>query len=395
MKDKYSILTTVSMYHALNDGAISVVPLIFLIFKEIYNLNYTQIGLITSTSLFIHLIAQLYIGRISDGKNFRILLSFGILLISFSLFVLTETKDFFTLLIFLILLRISVSFFHPIGVGWISRTFKKERLDWAMGIQSGSADLGVFVALLTTLYLTEIKGWQFPLYIWSLLAVLIVIIGIFITRNIDEKLLTVKKTYKKQKISEKIQDSVLLLKKIKLLIPAFAISGSAWGIIVTYLPLFLDEKTSLSLQFIGFVAAVWIGIGCITSFSYSRIKSHLGRKNVIIMSYFVIGVACLFLSVTVNVFIILLIMVLLGFSVFLTYPALSSFISEVSDESSEGSTFGIVFTLQLGGGTILIFLSGFLSDIYGIWMPFVILGVPSLFFSIILMFYHKKKFAVR
>ena len=395
MKDKYSILTTVSIYHALNDGAISVVPLLFPIFKDIYNLNYTQIGLMTSISLFIHLIVQLYIGRISDGKNFRIMLSFGILLISFSLFILTETKDFFTLLIFLIFLRISVSFFHPIGVGWVSRTFKKERLDWAMGIQSGSADLGVFVALLTTLYLTEIKGWQFPLYIWSFFAVIVVIIGIFITRNIDKNLLTVKKTYKKQKIIEKIQDSVILLKKIKLLIPAFAISGSAWGIIVTYLPLFLDERTSLSLEYIGFVAAVWIGIGCITSFSYSRIKSYLGRKNVIIISYFIIGVACLILSFTVNVYIILLIMVLLGFSVFLTYPALSSFISEVTDESSEGSTFGIVFTLQLGGGTILLFLGGFLSDIYGIWIPFVILGIPSLFFSILLMFYRKNKFAIR
>ena len=395
MKDKYSILTTVSIYHALNDGAISVVPLLFPIFKDIYNLNYTQIGLMTSISLLINLIAQLHIGRISDGKNFRIILSFGILLISVSLFVLIETKDFFTLLIFLIFLRISVSFFHPIGVGWVSRTFKKERLDWAMGIQSGSADLGVFVALLTTLYFTEIKGWQFPLYIWSFSAVLVVIIGIFITRNIDENFLTVKKTYKKQKISEKINDSIFLLKKIKLLIPAFAISGSAWGIIITYLPLFLDEKTNLSLEYIGFVAAVWIGIGCITSFSYSRIKSHLGRKNVIIMSYFIIGVACLFLSFTVNVYIILLIMVLLGFSVFLTYPALSSFISEVTDESSEGSTFGIVFTLQLGGGTILLFLGGFLSDIYGIWIPFVILGVPSLFFSILLMFYRKNKFALR
>jgi len=395
MKDKYSILTTVSIYHALNDGAISVVPLLFPIFKDIYNLNYTQIGLMTSISLFIHLIAQLYIGRISDGKNFRIMLSFGILLISISLFVLIETKDFFTLLIFLIFLRISVSFFHPIGVGWVSRTFKKERLDWAMGIQSGSADLGVFVALLTTLYLTEIKGWQFPLYIWSLTAALVVVIGIFITRNIDKNFLTVKKTYKKQKIIEKIHDSVILLKKIKLLIPAFAISGSAWGIIVTYLPLFLDEKINLSLENIGFVAAVWIGIGCITSFSYSRIKSHLGRKNVIIISYFIIGVACLILSFTVNVYIILLIMILLGFSVFLTYPALSSFISEVTDESSEGSTFGIVFTLQLGGGTILLFLGGFLSDIYGIWIPFVILGIPSLFFSILLMFYRKNKFAIR
>ena len=395
MKDKFSILTTVSIYHALNDGAISVVPLLFPIFKDIYNLNYTQIGLMTSISLFIHLIVQLYIGRISDGKNFRIMLSFGILLISFSLFILTETKDFFTLLIFLIFLRISVSFFHPIGVGWVSRTFKKERLDWAMGIQSGSADLGVFVALLTTLYLTEIKGWQFPLYIWSFFAAIIVIIGIFITRNIDKNLLIVKKTYKKQKIIEKIQDSVILLKKIKLLIPAFAISGSAWGIIITYLPLFLDEKTSLSLEYIGFVAAVWIGIGCITSFSYSKIKSYLGRNNVIIISYFIIGVACLILSFTVNVYIILLIMVLLGFSVFLTYPALSSFISEITDQSSEGSTFGIVFTLQLGGGTILLFLGGFLSDIYGIWIPFVILGIPSLFFSILLMFYRKNKFAIR
>ena len=395
MNDKYKILTTVSIYHALNDGAISVVPLLFPIFKDIYNLNYTQIGFITSISLFIHLIAQLYIGRISDGKNFRTLLSFGILLISISLLILIETKDFITLLIFLIFLRISVSFFHPIGVGWISRTFKKERIDWAMGIQSGSADLGAFIALLTTLYITDIKGWQFPLYIWSFFAALVVIIGIFMTRNLDENFLIVKKTYKKQKISEKIQDGILLLKKIKFLIPAFALSGSAWGIIVTYLPLFLNEKTNLSLQYIGYIAAVWIGIGCIISFLYHRFKTFIGRKNIIIMSYFIIGVSCLFLSITINVFIILLIMFLLGFSVFLTYPALSSFISEVTDETLEGSTFGIVFTLQLGGGTILLFLGGFLSDIYEIWMPFVILGIPSLLYSILLLFNHKKQFALR
>jgi len=395
MKDKYSILSTVSMYHALNDGAISVVPLLFPIFKDIYNLNYTQIGLITSISLFIHLITQLYIGRSSDGKNFRTLLSFGILLISISLFVLVKTEDFFTLLIFLIFLRISVSFFHPIGIGWISRTFKKERLDWAMGIQSGSADLGVFLALVTTLYLTEIKGWQFPLYIWAFAAALVVLIGMFTTRNVDEKFLTVKKTYKKQKISEKIQESLLLLKKIKLLIPSFIISGSAWGVIVTYLPLFLDEKTNLPLEYIGFIAAIWVGIGCIISFFYSRIQSYIGRKNVIMISYFITGVACLVLSININVFIIILLMVLLGVSVFLTYPALASFISEVTEESSEGGTFGIVFTLQLGGGTIVLFLSGFLSDIYGIWMPFVVLGVPSLLLSMLLLFYRKNQFAIR
>jgi MFS family permease len=180
-----------------------------------------------------------------------------------------------------------------------------------------------------------------------------------------------------------------------LLIPSFIISGSAWGLIVTYLPLFLDEKTNLPLEYIGFIAAIWVGIGCIISFFYSRIQSYIGRKNVIMISYFITGVACLVLSININVFIIISLMVFLGVSVFLTYPALASFISEVTEESSEGGTFGIVFTLQLGGGTIVLFLSGFLSDIYGIWMPFVVLGVPSLLLSMLLLFYRKNQFAIR
>ena len=159
MDEKNRILSTVSIYHALNDGAISVVPILFPIFKEMYNLSYTQVGLITSISLFIHLIAQLLIGVAADGKNSRTLLSTGILLVSASMLLITQTQGFYTLLVFLIFMRFSASFFHPVGVGWVSRTFKNHRVDWAMGIQSGSADLGAFIALSTTLFITELAGW--------------------------------------------------------------------------------------------------------------------------------------------------------------------------------------------------------------------------------------------
>ena len=81
-------------------------------------------------------------------------------------------------------------------------------------------------------------------------------------------------------------------------------------------------------------------------------------------------------------------MVLLGISVFLTFPTLASFVSENTDESVEGRTFGVVFTLQLGGGTILLFIGGALSDIIGIWIPFAIIGVLSLLVALILRVYY-------
>lgn len=88
-------------------------------------------------------------------------------------------------------------------------------------------------------------------------------------------------------------------------------------------------------------------------------------------------------------------MIILGITVFLTYPALFSFISEITDESAEGITFGIVFTIQLSGGTFLILIGGFLSDIFGIWTPFMLLGIPSVILSLVLIFYRNKQFTIR
>ena len=394
MNEKRRILTTVSMYHAINDGAVAVVPILFPIFKSIFNLSYTEIGIITGTGLLVNLIAQLLIGNISDGKNTRTMLSLGILLISISLFTITFTKGFVTLFIFIIFLRISSSFFHPIGTGWISRIFKREKLDWAMGVQSGFADFGVFIAISTTLYVTTLTSWDFPLYIWSFAAGLIVLSGIILTRNVQDENLIVKNDDKKITIQERFNESIAFIKKIKLLLPASIISGASWGVVITYLPLLLDEKTDLSLSLIGLILAVWIGIGCISSFNYGKIAEKIGRKKVLILSYIIIGFTSLSLSFITNVIIIIPIVAMLGIAVFVTFPALASFVSEITSESCEGRTFGTMFTFQLAGGTLLLFLGGYLSDIFGIWIPFLLLGIMSLFSSLLFLVYRKKSFII-
>ena len=88
-------------------------------------------------------------------------------------------------------------------------------------------------------------------------------------------------------------------------------------------------------------------------------------------------------------------MIIYGFAVFLIYPTLLSFISEITHETAEGKSFGIIFTLQLGGGTILLFLGGVLSDIFGVWIPFLLLGIISLALSFLLIIFYKKPYAVK
>jgi len=394
MQKKHRILSTVSIFHAVNDGTISVIPLLFPIFKDLFSLSYTQVGVITGGGLLFTLICQLFIGRISDRLNFRTLLATGVLFLSISMLFITRSVDFLTLLLFMLLLRFGASFFHPIGIGWVSRTFKRDKLDWAMGVQSGFGDLGAFIAVLTTLFVAEILGWRFPLYIWAIICILLLFVGMFLTKNISfENGNNRNNEYKVDSVKDAFYDAFTVLKKLKKLIPAFMISGASWGVIITFLPLLLVEKRpDLSLSSIGLIVALWIGLGSIVSFYYGRIKSLLGRKYVLLLCYLCLGISGILLSFFTDLIIILFLVILAGISVFLTFPALFSFVSEVTDESVEGKTFGYVFTFQLGGGTLLLIISGVISDIWGVWTPFALMGSLSIIVFIYLLVCNNKPF---
>jgi len=393
MTQQGRILTTVSLIHAVNDGSTAVISILFPIFKEIFHLNYTQVGVITGGGLFITLVAQLILGRLADGKNVNSFLLTGVLLTSVSLVLLSFSTDFVTLICFIFFMRFATSFFHPIGIGWISRTYKKGRLDWAMGIQSGSADLGAFLAILTTLSITQLTHWTVPLYGWAGICILGLLISVVLTVHLNKELVYVPKETKKHTFREMATDAFHRMKAIRLLIPAFMISGASWGIIITYFPLLLTERTTLSLPVIGFLVALWAGVGSITSLSYGRIRSYVNRKKLLIAAYLTIGVLSILLALFTQIIILLMVMIFLGIAVFLTYPSLFSFVSEVTHESVEGWTFGLTFTFQTGGGTILLFAGGVLSDMFGIGMPFALLGALSLLLALVLLLNYQKPFA--
>jgi MFS family permease len=218
--------------------------------------------------------------------------------------------------------------------------------------------------------------------------------SLILTFQLKKEFVIVPKETKKHSIREMTTDAFERMKGIKILIPAFMISGASWGVIITYFPLLLTERTTLSLPVIGFLVALWAGVGSITSLSYGKIRSYIHRKKLLVIAYLTLGIFSLFLAVFTHIIILIAVMIVLGIAVFLTYPALFSFVSEVTHESVEGWTFGLTFTFQTGGGTIILLIGGVLSDLFGIWTPFALLGTLSLLFTIVLLFNYQKPFAL-
>jgi len=395
MDEKKRILSAVALSHAFNDASVVIIPLLFPIFKNLFNLSYTEVGIITGGGLLITLITQLLIGRLSDKKSKRTFLLLGTFLLGVTFLLIPLTQGFLTLVFFVFLHRFAAGFFHPIGIAWISKVFKKDKLDWAMGIQSAFGDFGAFIAILTTPIIVELKNWTYPFYVWTILSIFCLFIFIYLTHSlVDENNKNTNKKNEKKLYRVLLKEDLNEIKKTTLFLPGYIISGLAWSVIINYLPLLLAERTDLSLSYIGVMISIWVGIGVIVCLFYGKITNRFGRKNVIIISYVAIGLMGVCLSIFTDVLILLFVIILLGVATFLSYPALFSFVSDVTDENLEGKMFGYIFTVQLAGGTVILFLSGVTSDLWGIWTPFTILGILS-FISAALLFIKRKNILVK
>src|SRR5690606_1882494 len=64
----YSILFAISFGHFINDLLQAVIPSIYPMLKENFNLNFTQIGLITLAFQLSASILQPFVGRYTDKK---------------------------------------------------------------------------------------------------------------------------------------------------------------------------------------------------------------------------------------------------------------------------------------------------------------------------------------
>ena len=377
---KKKILLSASLFHAVTDASTVITPMIFpILYSQRFIITrYSQIGLLSNIGLLATFLIQFLVVLISYRYEYRNLLFLSLVGICASTALVPFSRTFAALLLFFLLLRLFSSFYHPIIIAWVSksRSGSGRELDDAMGIQSGSGNVGVMLAFLSVGLLAQRWNWKLPLLAWSLFGFLLGALGLIVLRGVSSR--------SEVRPSLSAASWIRSLAAIKRYVPGFLFGGFGWSVTVYYAPSLLNHKFQIPIGQTGLYLALWMGLGTITGYGYGVWSRRFGRKAVFLTS---LGGAA------ISLFVIgfapqkgLAIAGLLAFGGFLlmTYPALHTFVGSTVPPAGQTQAFSWVSNIQLVSGAFVTLGSGFLSDALGIHVPFVFTGVLTL---VVFLFY--------
>lgn len=329
--------------------------------------KYSHIGILSYLGLLTTFLFQIFVVNSAHRIEYRHILLLSLTGIAVSLWVLTQSTTFLMLLCLYLILRSFMSFYHPLGITMVSRTHPDQGLDFAMGIQNGSGNLGVFLAFISVGYMAQKFGWKMPLHVWGLIALGAGAIGF----------LAVRKTSSLHRDITKpdLQVWIKTAKNIKKLFPGFVYGGACWATTVYYAPSFLNHRLNIPLGQAGVFMAAWIALGTIMPYLFGWLCQRIGRLQISLLGLSGSTVLVFLLGLQKQSFGAVVALLLYGLFLFLIYPAFQSYVSMQTAAPDQAVAFSLAANVTILTGATVNLLAGFLADRFGINSPFLFLSI--------------------
>jgi MFS family permease len=366
----YRTLYVVSLNHLINDGSANLVSTLFPVVVSVLHFLNFQVGILVAVGYLTNMIFQPITGRYSESLEPRKLLAVGISIIAAAMVLFTISTTFVFMLVTVIILRTGSSFFHPVGVSAVSKSYSGPQLDRAMGFQSAFGNLGALTVFLASAPLYALLGWKGPFLVFAFFDFIVVGLTLILLRS--------RTSGKLQNQADEGMEEQIESPRSRFGLPIYfiltmLISGGAYAVYANFGNLLLSNSFSLAGSnslMAGWVLAAFIG-AILTGPMTRRIK----RKNLLTLFYLISAVTTIVFAIFSYSSTIAPISLLLnGFALAATYPMVYSQLSSFLGEKSrrKGSSFGILFSAQIIGSSILGLLGGILASSFGWSLPFEI-----------------------
>ncbi|MBU2905853.1 MFS transporter [Arenibacter algicola] len=358
-KTIYSILFTISFSHFINDLLQAVIPSVYPLFKEKFDLNFTQIGMITLIYQVTASILQPFVGMYTDKKSKPYSLIFGMSFTLLGLFIASIASSFYYLLFSVALIGIGSSVFHPESsrVAYLASGGKKGLAQsiFQLGGNAGSAVGPLLAALIVIPF-----GQSY--IIWFCL---IALTGIFVLYKVtvwysgqlelkqQNKIATIK-TARHHLSQRKITFSLMVL--LALIFSKYFYLTS----ITSYYTFFLIEKFNVSIQGSQIYLFTFLGAVAAGTLIGGPLGDKFGRKYVIWIS--ILGAAPFTLLLPyVSLFWVGILSIVIGLIISSAFSAILVYATELLP-GKVGLVAGLFFGFAFGMGGLGSAILGKLAD---------------------------------
>ncbi len=411
-------LTSVSGAHAVIHATVVLMPLVYPILRQEYDLSYTQIGLLVAIPSFIGGFLQLLFGYLGRYVSRKLMLGVGNLVVALSMFFTGLVTTFGGFLGWSIVRGVGGAPQHPVGSSLLTDSLGKERHGFALAAHVAGGNLGtLLVPSIGTALLVRL-GWQPTVMLFALPGLVAGAAVLIFAREPDLAAASARKPQeaaahvdsgssvatagaagadgKRPSTRWRALVAPLRHRSVLILIAAsiVAAGGRGVGILTTYVPLYLTGSAqSGGLGLTHEVVAVLFTLLLVGSvagpLAAGRLSDRTGRRPLLLLSY---GSAALFtvlLPILGNGHAPLWAMVaevaLLGLAAYAESPLLQAYLADSAPDAEKDGAFGWYFTLAFGVGSIWSAALGGLIDHAGFATTFYVMAASYLCAGLILL----------
>lgn len=356
-KTIYSILFSISFAHLLNDLIQAVIPSVYPILKENYNLSFSQIGLITFAFQLSASLLQPFVGYYTDKYPKPFSQIYGMLFSLAGIVSISFANSFYWILLSVILIGIGSSIFHPESAR-ISNMASGGKRGLAQSIFQVGGNFGTALGPLLVALIVVPNSQRYIL--WFIVAATIAL-GIIskIAFWYRDHLV-----FKKNKPGVFLDFHTLSKTKVKwaifiLLVVIFS-KFFYTASLSTYYTFYIMDKFHLTIkeaQFHMFIYLIAYALGTILG---GPLGDRIGRKYVIWISVFGAAPFALMLPY-VNLFWTDILMIIIGIIMSSAFPAILVYAQELVPKKL-GMISGLFYGFAFGMGALGSALLGKLAD---------------------------------
>lgn len=379
-KTVFSILISISISHLLNDTIQSLIPSIYPIVKESYNLNFSQIGIITLVFQLAASFFQPLIGFYTDRKPQPYSLAVGMVFTLSGLILLSQAKNYPLLLVSVAIIGTGSSVFHP-EASKVAYMASGGRRGLAQSIFQVGGNLGGSLGPILAALIIVPLGQSGVLWfsILALIAIIVLLnVGRWYTHHMNRMRKKVAETTKGHGLSkEKVAWSVVIL--LVLIFSKYFYLSS----ITSYFTFYLMHKFNVSIQTSQVHLFLFLFAVATGTLLGGPIGDRVGRKYVIWFS--ILGVAPFTLLLPyANLFWTTVLSIMIGVILASAFSAILVYAQELIP-GKIGMISGLFFGFAFGMGGLGSALLGMLADktsidyVYHVCAFLPLIGVLTVF----------------
>ena len=368
-KEIKSRLKLNALGHAYNDVYLFIIPLLLPLFREEFQINYVQAGLILTIHVALRSIFSLVFGYFGDKYEKRVIIASGFICSSIFLGSLIWINNIYSIITFLFLLAIGVSTFHPLATAIVRENSKPNQRGRNLSLFSAVEVAGIIVASLLFGFFVQIWGWKTTCLLLSLP-------GYFLAYAY----LKSKKSKKnlKAEVEKKIKQGYIYLFFI-----GKGIQSLGHWAILSFLPLYTTDYIGLKPEISAWIISVIFTGVFLGNLISSRIidKNHplvLLFSTTIITTFLLLGITFIVQPIP-----IILLIGTLGILQGIYFPSQNTWLTFICPVNHQGKIFGIGFFVEGISATIAPTLYGWIADQISLIAAYRLAAVPS-FISFIL-----------